>query len=229
MVGIICAMEVEIENLRKVIKNAETSFIGSVEFIKGSLHEKDVVVAKCGAGKVNAAVCTQTMILTYRPDVIINTGVAGSLSPDLSIGNIVIATSTVQHDMDTTGCGDPIGYVSGIGRVFFDCDKETITKLSAASEVLENVKTDFGIVATGDSFVTDPERKRFITDTFYAVACEMEGCSVGQVCIMNDVPFGIVRAISDNADADSEMDYPAFVKIAADISAKLVTEFVKIS
>ena len=227
MIGIIGAMDIEVENLKNAIKQAETKNVSGIDFVSGEIEGKSVVIAKAGIGKVNAAVCAQTMILLYKPDVVINTGVAGSLSPEASIGDIVIGTDAVQHDMDTSPLGDPVGFISGINTVWLQCDETTREKLLSAAGKIGGFKTVCGRIATGDAFLNSTEQKEKIVRNFSAVAGEMEGGSIGQVCVINKTPFAVVRAISDNADGSSHMDYPTFLKIAAENSTKLMLEYIK--
>ena len=124
MIGLIGAMEVEITSLRDAITEKVSRTISGVEFVSGKIDGQEVVTAVCGIGKVFAAVCAEAMILSYQPDLIINTGVGGSLSSDLSIGDVAVAKDVVQHDMDTTPLGDPPGYISGLGQVYLPCDAE---------------------------------------------------------------------------------------------------------
>ncbi len=227
MVGIIGAMHIEVETIKSLMENKTAEKISGVEYVKGTLHGKEIVIAVCGIGKVAAAMCTQTMILKYSPECIINTGVGGSLSTALAIGDIAVAESLVQHDMDTSPLGDPIGLISGINIVNIPADKEVANLLSEGIESLENVKGLSGVIASGDQFIASEEKKKFITENFGAIVCEMEGASIAQVCYTNGVPFGVVRAVSDCADGSSHMDYGEFLPIAAANAAKLIEFFVK--
>ena len=128
MIGIIGAMQIEIDNLLKIIKNEEVVTISGIKYIKGTIHNKNVVIAKCGIGKVFAAMCAQTMILKFNPEIIINTGVSGGIK-DLDIGDVVIADKVVQHDMDTTPLGDPKGLISGINLIHIPCSKNIVERL----------------------------------------------------------------------------------------------------
>ena len=221
MIGIIAAIKPEIEALKAVITDKYVRTVSSVEYISGKLNGREVVVAGCGAGKVNAAVCTQTMILEYMPDVIINTGVGGTLTDELSIGDVAVATKLVQHDFDTTGCGDPRGYI-GVGREYMiemPCTERLVSAIEKAAEE-EGLKTVRGMIASGDTFVSSEAAKSAILENFPGcVACEMEGAAIAQVCLLNNVDFCVVRAISDSADNSAHMDYPSFIKIAAARSA----------
>ena len=224
MIGIIAAMDVEMKSLRSYMENTETEVISGIRFVRGTLEGKDVVTAVCGIGKVFAALCAQTMILHYQPRCIINTGVAGTLTDALTIGSIAVSSAVVQHDMDTSPLGDPVGLISGINKVDIPADRLLSGQLSACAKVM-GVKTASGVIASGDQFVASAERKAFIAERFKAIACEMEGAAVGQVCYVNKVPFCVLRAISDSADGSSHMDYPAFVSMAADQSVRLLRRF----
>ena len=224
MIGIIAAMNVEMEALRAHIENPVSETVSGVTFVRGRIGNHEVVTAVCGIGKVFAALCAQTMILRYAPEKVINTGVAGSLSSLLNIGSIAVSSCVVQHDMDTSPLGDPLGLISGINKVELPADKLLCTDLAACAGEL-GIHTASGPIASGDQFVASAERKTFITDTFGAIACEMEGAAVGQVCYVNSVPFCILRAISDSADGSSHMDYPTFVKRAAEQSVKLMLRY----
>ena len=226
MIGIIAAMDVEMKSLRSYMENTETEVISGIRFVRGTLEGKDVVTAVCGIGKVFAALCAQTMILHYQPRCIINTGVAGTLTDALTIGSIAVSSAVVQHDMDTSPLGDPVGLISGINKVELPADRLLTGQLSACAKVM-GIKTATGVIASGDQFVASAERKAFIVEHFKAIACEMEGAAVGQVCYVNKVPFCVLRAISDSADGSSHMDYPTFVQMAAEQSVALLCRFMR--
>lgn len=226
MIGIIAAMDVEMNSLRSFMEDTETETISGIKFVRGTLEGKDVVTAVCGIGKVFAALCAQTMILHYQPTAIINTGVAGTLTDALNIGSIAVSSAVVQHDMDTSPLGDPVGLISGINKVELPADRLLCGQLSACAKVM-GVRTATGVIASGDQFVASAERKAFITSHFGAIACEMEGAAIGQVCYVNRVPFCVLRAISDSADGSSHMDYPSFVKMAAEQSVNLLRRFMR--
>ena len=224
MIGIIAAMNVEMQALRSHIENPVSETISGIEFVRGTIQGREVVTAVCGIGKVFAAMCAQTMILRYSPECVINTGVAGTLTDKLTIGNIAVSSCVVQHDMDTSALGDPKGLISGINKVELPADEALGAKLSACAKA-HNIATVTGPIASGDQFISSGARKDFICKTFGAIACEMEGAAVGHVCYVNHVPVCILRAISDSADGSSHMDYPTFVGIAADQSVKLMLSF----
>ncbi len=221
MIGIIGAMTVEVEALKTEMADRSVETVSGIEFVSGVLCGKKVVVAQCGIGKVFAALCAQTMILRYGADIIINTGVAGTLSDKLNIGDIAVSTACVQHDMDTSPLGDPVGLLSGINVVEMPADTGLCEAvLSVAGELGINALR--GIVASGDCFVSSVEKKKYIIDNFGAVCCEMEGGAIAQVCYVNNVRYVVIRSISDSADGSAHMDYGEFVKIAADRSARVV-------
>ena len=225
-VGIIGAMEPEVEALIASIDTPSTETVSGITFYTGKIGAKTVAVAKCGIGKVFAAVCAQTMIMKYAPTLLINTGVGGALASGISTGDIVIASDLCQHDMDTSAIGDPKGLVSGINVIYFEADKR-------AGEILINSAKSLGLnarlgrIASGDKFIASKEDKDRIIADFGADACEMEGCAIAQVAFINKTPFAVVRAISDSADGEATMDYPTFLPIAAANSTKLTLSLVE--
>lgn len=221
-IGIIGAMDIEVQALKKLMDDVKIDKISSVDFYSGKISGVDTIVAVAGIGKVNAAVCAQTMILKYAPDAVINTGVAGGLSPELGIGDIALAEEVAEHDMDTSAVGDEIGFISGINKVYMECDKKLISLMQSAAENI-GLKVRRGIIVSGDQFISEQSQRDKILESFDAIAAEMEGASIGHVCTMNKVPFAVLRAISDGANSDSVMDYPAFAKTAAANSIKIIT------
>lgn len=227
LVGIIGAMELEVQALKELMDKAEIQQISSIEFYKGNINGVDTVIAVAGVGKVNAAVCAQTMILKYSPDLIINVGVAGGLADNFKIGDIAIADAVVEHDMDTSPIGDPKGLISGINMVQMPCDTALSDMMAQAVDIVGTIKAQRGIIASGDQFISTQEQRDRIINDFGAIAAEMEGASIGHVCTMNNVRFGVLRAISDGANDDSTMDYPTFAKMAAENSIKIILELLK--
>ena len=227
LTGIIGAMAVETEAIKALIKAPVTEKIGNIEFVKGKLCGSDVVVAQCGIGKVFAAICAEAMILKYSPDRIINTGVAGTLSDKVGLLDIAVSTSVVEHDMDTSPLGDPVGLISGINIVNIPASKSLVSDIcSAAKRLGKNCVA--GVIASGDQFIADKEKKDRIRDTFSAIACEMEGAAIGHVCYVNGVDFAVIRCISDNADDHAgAMDYPTLCQKAAEQSQALLTELLR--
>ena len=226
MIGIIGAMEVEVALLKAKMENPVTERVSGIDFVRGTLMGQDVVLAQCGVGKVFAAVCAQTMIVKFGATMLVNSGVSGTLTKDLHIGDVVVASACVQHDMDTSPLGDPVGLISGINKVLLPADQDLCDQLSACATVL-GIRTETGVIASGDQFISSSEKKDAIVKTFGAIACEMEGAAIGQVCYVNRVPFCVLRAISDSADGSSHMDYPTFVGMAAEQSVKLLRTFLK--
>ncbi|HNZ82577.1 MAG TPA: 5'-methylthioadenosine/adenosylhomocysteine nucleosidase [Sedimentibacter sp.] len=228
MIGIIGAMGIEVEDLINSMDLIKKETISGIDFFEGKLQNKNAVLAICGIGKVHAAVCTQTMILKYAPDAIINIGVAGCLSPELDFADIVISDSVVQHDFDVTPFGVPVGLISGIDLIKIPCSDRLVKKLVKAAEILEDTNIAVGTVASGDQFVGSKEKKDYIVNNFDALCTEMEGAAIGHVCYMNNVDFCIVRAMSDKADSTANMDFDIFVKNAIDKTIKLINRFLKV-
>ncbi len=221
MTGIIGAMRVEVEALKAKIENPKRENISGIDFVSGTICGAEVVVAQCGIGKVFAAVCAQTMILRYGVKKIINTGVAGTLTERIGILDFAVSSAVVQHDMDTTAIGDAPGLISGINIVEIPAAKTLAALAQDCAESL-GYKSLEGVIASGDQFINNAERKAFIRDTFGAIACEMEGASIGHVCYLSGVDFVIIRCISDNASGEAEMEYPEMVSKAAVRSQALV-------
>lgn len=226
MIGIIAAMKAEIESVKNEMTDKSIKTVSGIEFVSGNFKGREVVVAQCGIGKVFAAICTQTMILLYHPDVILNTGVGGTLTTELSVGDIAISLDVVQHDMDTSPLGDPVGLVSGINVIRFPADSRMYMELAKSADNL-GIKNRVGTIASGDQFIASLEKKDYIKKHFSAIACEMEGASIGHVCYVNETPFAVVRAISDSADDSSGMDYGEFLALAAERSFGVVSAFVE--
>ncbi len=221
MIGIIGAMDSETLGLKNLIENRETKIIAGIEFVSGTMYGKEVVCAKCNPGKVNSALCAQIMILTYNPEVIVNSGVAGSLTDELGVYDVAIAQSCVQHDFDLSPLGSPIGMVDGVNLIHFECDMEVVDTLKL---VCKNEKYKTGIIATGDVFVAGDEMRARIKKNFDAIACEMEGASICHVCHVNNVKYGVLRVISDGAN---EVDFTTFVKETSKKSIDIISSFIK--
>ena len=217
-------MQTEVEALHADMKNASRTDIAGISFYAGELYGQPAVVAKCGVGKVFAAICAQTMILRFGVGQILNTGVAGTLTDRLGQLDIALASTVVQHDMDTSPVGDPVGMISGINVIEIAASEKINAALaSAAAEA--GIRTLSGVIASGDQFIADPARKAFIRDTFGAIACEMEGAAIGQVCYINRIPFAVIRSVSDSATGDAGMEYPEMVRRAAARSADLIRRY----
>lgn len=225
-IGIIGAMEPEVEALVCALEDKKSITVSGISFHSGRIGEKSVVVAKCGIGKVFAAICAQTMILNFSPSLIVNTGVGGALARGITTGDIIIASDLCQHDMDTSAIGDPKGLVSGINVIYFEADKRAgEILLSTAKQLGMNAR--LGRIASGDKFIASGEDKERIISDFSADGCEMEGCAIAQTAFVNGTPFAVVRAISDSADGEATMDYPTFLPLAAKNSAALTLTLIK--
>ena len=227
MYGMIGAMSVEVEALINQLEDRQEKKIGMDLFVSGRLFGKEAVLAVCGPGKVNAALCTQSMILHYQPEWILNLGVAGAGDTEVSIGDMVIATAAVQHDMDTSPIGDPVGLVSKINLVEIPCDACLCDRLVKAASAVEGMKVHQGIIATGDQFIHDGAVRSRIHGLFRAKAVEMEGGAVAHACYVHGVPCGVLRSISDQADGHSDMDYPTFTRLAASHSQQVVEKLLR--
>ena len=213
--GIIGAMELEVETLlEKMEGKIATTHAGST-FYEGKLSGLDVVVVQCGIGKVNAALCVQILCDCYQVTAVVNTGIAGSLCADLDIGDLVISRDAMYHDFDCVHFGYPMGKVPGMDVVAFPADEAMADLAYAAAEAVNPGHTQRGRVASGDKFVAEQAVKDNIIEITGALCTEMEGAAIAQTAYRNQVPFVIIRAISDKADNSAEMDYPTFERIAA--------------
>lgn len=226
-IGIIGAMAVEVQMLKDIMENINVSKISGIEYYLGTISGVEVVVAQAGVGKVNAAVCAEAMILTYEPSAIINIGVAGGLSATLKVGDIAVADTVAEHDMDTSALGDPVGFITGIDLVNIPCAEWVTKMLSEAAKTIDGINTVCGPIVSGDQFISSKEKKTYLVNQFGAVATEMEGASIGHVCYMNAVPFGVLRAISDGADDEADMSFNEFCDMAAKNSLKVILSFLE--
>lgn len=229
MIGIICAMQIEADGIIALANETKTETTAGMKFVSGKLHGKDVVIVVCGVGKVNASMCTYALISRYNPDVIINSGVAGALSPKVSIGDIVVATKSVEHDMNTTALGDKQGEVSfPSGTVmYFECDKRASDLLYNVCKNIPETRVEQGVIASGDIFISKRESRIKLNERFDALACEMEGAAIGHVCYCCNVPYGIIRAISDDLDENKGMDFVKFCELASKKTVSAVSGFVE--
>lgn len=222
-IGIIGAMEEEIALLRQKASIIDTEQIIGVTFYKGTLYDKKVVLVKSGIGKVNAALCAQILIDRFAVDCIINVGVAGDVYKELSIGDIVISKDAVQHDMDTSVFGDPIGIIPRMEESYFKADKTLIELAEKCSMSLTSkAKVFLGRIASGDQFISTPQGKERIWQTVQGYCAEMEGAAIAHTCYLNQIPFVIIRSISDDAEDKAHIAYEQFVKIAAANSSELL-------
>lgn len=227
MIGIICAMPIEIEELKKNMTDLKKETISNTEYLTGKLNSINCVIAVGGIGKVNSAVCTQTMILKFSPRIIINTGVAGGLHLEMNIGDIIIADSTVQHDIDTTAIGDPIGLISTLNIIKIPCTKELITKILNVKQTIKSTQFFVGTIASGDQFIANKGKLLNIKKNFEAIACDMESGSIAQVCYLNKTNFCCIKVISDNVNYEnSQLDYDKFKEIVAKKVCEIILEII---
>lgn len=228
MLGIIGAMDEEVSKIKEIMNDVDVMERASMEFYNGTIDGKSVVVVRSGIGKVNAGICTQILVDEYGVDAVINTGIAGSLNAAIDIGDIVLSTDTLQHDMDATGFGYDLGVIPRMKTSTFVADEEL---RALAKKCCEEVNSDINVfegrVVSGDQFISDKDKKNFICDNFQGFCTEMEGAAIAQAAYLNDVPFLIIRAISDKADDSATVDYPTFEAKAIEHSVKLVKAIVK--
>ncbi|MBU5593463.1 5'-methylthioadenosine/adenosylhomocysteine nucleosidase [Clostridium sp. MSJ-4] len=221
-IGIIGAMSEELEILLKEMNLESKECKAKMEFNYGTLWGHKVVAVVCGIGKVNAAVCAQILITEYKVDKVINVGIAGGIGKDIYPGDIVIADSLVQHDMDTTAFGDKIGQIPRLDTFDFKCDKELVNLAYTAAKENTVHKSFVGRIVSGDQFIANVEKIRWLNEEFNALACEMEGGSIAHVSYLNSIPFVVIRSISDNANNGAEMDYEKFKLVAVENSTNIL-------
>ena len=226
-IGIIGAMELEVEQLKSKLTEVTITKKANMEFFEGKLGGADVVVVKSGIGKVNAALCVQILADIFKITHVINTGVAGSLNAKLDIGDILISKDALHHDMDVRVFGYQLGEVPQMGFREFKADDEMIEQaLSSCKKVNPDINAIVGRVVSGDQFISSKEVKERLIADFNGDCAEMEGASIAHGAFLNNIPFVIIRAISDKADDSAEMDYPTFERAAAKHSALLVEDMV---
>ena len=222
-IGIIGAMEIEVERLKQDMTVHRSVVRARMEFFEGELKGRPVVVVKSGIGKVNAAVCTQILIDDFQVEAVINTGIAGSLNPEINIGDIVISTDVVHHDMDAVNFGYELGQIPQMDVFSFQADQKLIEQAEeVCARVNPEIRSFQGRIVSGDQFVADKQVKERIVNTFHGLCTEMEGAAIAQASYLNGIPFVILRAISDKADDSASMDYPTFERKAAEHCVNLV-------
>ncbi|MGN0480221.1 MAG: 5'-methylthioadenosine/adenosylhomocysteine nucleosidase [Lachnospiraceae bacterium] len=228
MIGFIGAMEEEVEQLVDAMTDKKKTERASLTFYQGNLGGREVVVVRAGIGKVNAAICTQMLIDFFNVEAVINTGIAGSLNADINIGDIVLSSDVLQHDVDATNFGYEPGQIPRMDTLAFKADERLIEVAKTASgEVLCDVGVFVGRVVSGDQFISNKAVKDDIVRKFGGLATEMEGAAIGQAAYVNGVPFLVIRAISDKADDSASVDYPTFEKQAIANMVKLTKKFIE--
>ena len=222
-IGIIGAMEEEVEALRAKLTSAEKLTKASMDFYSGVLNGHKVVIVRSGIGKVNAGICTQILADLFHVDAVINTGIAGSLKAEINIGDIVISTDAVQHDMDATGFGYKPGVIPRMETSCFRADPTLVRAAKAACEkAVPEIQAFTGRIVSGDQFISDGDVKDRLVRMFAPYCTEMEGAAIAQAAWLNQIPFVIIRAISDKADGRAHMDYSEFEAKAIEHTVRLV-------
>jgi adenosylhomocysteine nucleosidase len=227
IIGIITAMSEELDPLLKHMKLERTIEKAKMKFHSGMVFGKRVVAVVSGIGKVNAGICAQILIDDFRVKSIINIGIAGGTGENVMPGDIVVANDLVQHDMDTTAFGDELGQVPRVDTFAFPCSEEMVKKAIRACEEIKEHNCFVGRIATGDQFINHTDKLKWLNEKFGAMACEMEGGSIAQVCYLNDIPFVIIRSISDNGNIGIHMDYETFKPIAIENSTKILVSMLR--
>lgn len=226
-IGIIGAMELEVEELKAKMQVKRIVERAGMKFFEGILSNTDVVVVQSGIGKVNAGICVQILADAFDITTVINTGVAGSLNNEVNIGDIIISSESQEHDMDVTALGYEPGIIPQMKESIFKADAK-IAELAVAvcKEVNPDINVLTGKVVSGDQFISSKEQKEKLINVFHGDCAEMEGAAIAHAAFLNNIPYVVIRAISDKADGSAQMDYPTFEKAAAAHSAKLVEHLV---
>ncbi|HZK57131.1 MAG TPA: 5'-methylthioadenosine/adenosylhomocysteine nucleosidase [Clostridia bacterium] len=221
--GIIGAMDEEICILRNEMEVREIKTVANMDFYTGTIKDKEIVLVRCGIGKVNAAICTQILISVFGIKTVINIGVAGAIKDTLDISDIVISTDVQQHDFDVTGFGYKLGEIPGMGKSIFPASEILIENaMDASKKVLFDNKAIKGRIVSGDIFVNDINLKQELLKNFNGCCTEMEGAAIGHTCYVNNIPFVVIRAISDKADGSAHGNFNRFVHEAANHSKDIV-------
>lgn len=228
MIGIIGAMHEEIVELKALMENIEEINLASFVYYKGKLSGKNIVLVECGIGKVNSSVCTTLLLQEFNVEKLIFTGVAGGIGDDINVGDIVISTDLVQHDVDVSAFGLNLGVIPRMKNSFFLADESlrTIAKKSAL-KVFSAEKVREGRILSGDQFINGIDKINWLKETFGGEACEMEGASVAHVCELFGVPFVVIRAISDKANSEAKVDFAEFVHLASKNSKEIVANMLE--
>lgn len=227
-IGIIGAMDEEVDVLKSEMSVNEIKSIANMDFYIGVLEGKEVALVRCGIGKVNAAICTQILISELDAKIIINTGVAGAINDSLNVLDIVVSSDVQQHDFDVTGFGHKLGEIPRMEKSIFPADEKLVQKaLTASKEVLKQNNAVEGRIVSGDIFVSDAKLKEKLLENFGAYCTEMEGAAIGHTCYVNNIPFVIIRAMSDKADGSAHSNFNEFVQQAADHSKDIVKIMLK--
>ena len=224
--GIIVAMDEELEIILTMMEKDKIENRADMEFHIGTISGKEIIAVICGIGKVNSAVCTQILISEFNVKKVINVGIAGGIGQDIVPGDVVIGDNLVQHDVDATAFGDVVGQIPRLDTFDFKADEGLVKLAKQASEKSTSHKTFIGRIVTGDQFVADLDKIKWLSETFNALACEMEGASIAQTCYLNNIPFVVIRSISDNANTGDHMDFEKFKYLAVENSSQILKEMI---
>ncbi len=227
--GIIAAMQEEMREIKKIMQEIKEQKIYELNFITGKINNKEIILVEAGVGKVNAARTTQILIDNFELEAIINVGSAGAVNSELSIGDIVIGKKLIQHDFDITAFGHPKGYISNVGE-YVESDSKLIEKMEQAILKLKNdhYKIKVGTIVSGDIFCTEPKMKEKIRNKFNAEAVEMEGAAIAQVCKLDNIPFIIIRSISDTPNGNNNITFDQFLEKASKRCAEIIDFYVNL-
>lgn len=221
-IGIIGAMPEEVASLIAEMSIEKKVKKAMMEFNHGRIYDKEVVIVVSGIGKVNAAVCTQILADDFNVDAVINVGIAGGIGTNIYPGDVVVATDLVQHDMDTTSFGDRPGQIPNMDVFDFKCDEKLVELAKKACEEIKDINSFSGRIVSGDQFIANVEKIRWLSEEFGALSCEMEGASIAHVAYLNQKPFVVIRSISDNANNGAHMDYEKFKEISVKNSNRIL-------
>ncbi|MEG1705266.1 MAG: 5'-methylthioadenosine/adenosylhomocysteine nucleosidase [Clostridia bacterium] len=219
-IGIIGAMQIEIDKLLSLMTNVDKKIICNICYYMGNINNSNVIICRCDEGKVNAAICTQTLIMSFDIKYIINVGVAGSLDNNLNIFDLVIAKNTVQHDYDITALGYEKGLVLGINKVYIPCDESLSKNMYLIAKQIG--KAMYGTIASGDVFVTDENLKNSLKEKFNCIAVDMESAVIAHVCLFNNIPYICMRVISDTG---SKIEFREFLNESVSKITDVIVNF----
>ncbi|MCI8667994.1 MAG: 5'-methylthioadenosine/adenosylhomocysteine nucleosidase [Lachnospiraceae bacterium] len=227
-IGIIGAMDEEVSKLKECLEHLQVTTVAGMDFYEGNMSGINVVIVRSGIGKVNAAICTQILADRFGVTAIINTGIAGSLKNEINIGDIVLSSDAIQHDMDAAAFGYEPGVIPRMETSDFQASQELITIAeNSCKQVLKDISVFCGRVLSGDQFISDKQKKDWLAENFAGYCTEMEGAAIAHAAYLNKIPFLIIRAISDKADDSAHMDYPAFEAMAIENSVLLLKEILR--
>ncbi len=227
MLGIIGAMDEEVAKIKEEMTEVSVTTVAGMDFYRGRIGGREAVVVRSGIGKVNAGICTQILADRFAVSAVINTGIAGSLRAEINIGDIVLSTDAVQHDMDASGFGYPVGQIPRVETFSFQADGKLIELAKECNGAVNpEIQTFTGRVVSGDQFISDKAKKEWLIEQFGGSCTEMEGAAIAQAAYLNGIPFLIIRAISDKADDSAGMDYAVFEAEAIRHSVRLILEMI---